>query len=471
MRLLLLTILLPLTALTAQTRLLSHPALSADHVAFAYAGDLWIAKRDGTNPRRLTIGDGPETHPVFSPDGATLAFTGNYDGNVDVYTVPVEGGIPQRLTWHPDDDVVQAFTPDGSAVLFTSKRSVYTNRFNQLFTIGLDGGRETPLNLPTAFQADYSADGRYLAYTPLGDRSSMWKNYRGGTQSRIWVFDTRDSSVVEVPKPEAGSNENAPQWLDGRVYFRSDRGGEYNLYSFDPTSQQVAQHTEFTDFPIIGLRAGAGAIVFEQAGYLHTFDPTTGAHQRLDITVNTDILDVRPRYVTGGEHVRSAGVSPSGTRLVFDYRGDILTAPVENGDVENLTATPGAHDTYPAWSPDGKTVAYFSDASGSYRLHLRPRPKEPFGEPKSNVRTIELNGTGFYAHLHWSPNSKQLAFVDNGRNLYVLDVASGKIRKVDQDTLYFPGAYRDLFGSWSPDSRWLAYTKITGTNFERAYTG
>ena len=448
--------------LTAQTRLLSHPAISAEHIAFAYAGDLWVAGRDGNNPRRLTIGEGPETNPVFSPDGQTIAFTGAYDGNLDVYTVPVVGGIPKRLTWHPDPDEVQAFTPDGQAVLFTSKRYVFTNRFNQLYTIGLDGGRETPLNIPTASQADYSADGSHLAYTPLGDRSTMWKNYRGGTVSRIWLYAMADSSVVEIPKPETGSNDNFPQYLDGKVYFRSDRNGEYNLFAYDPASKQVEQLTEFADFPVIGLSAGDGGIVFEQAGYLHFYDPASRQHERLDITVNADILDVRPRYVTGGDNVRFAGVSPSGTRLVFDFRGDILTAPAEEGDVQNLTQTPGAHETYPAWSPDARTVAYFSDASGEYALHLR-------GAASREVREIKLNGTGFYAHPHWSPDGKHLAFVDNGRNLYVLEVKSGTVKKVDQDVLYYPGPYRDLFGSWSHDGRWMAYSKISATNFERAY--
>ena len=447
---------------TAQTRLLSDPAISKDHLAFAYAGDLWMADANGRNVRRLTIADGAETHPVFSPDGRTLAFTANYDGNTDVYTVPVEGGIPERLTWHPDPDEVQSFTPDGQGVLFTSKRYVFTNRFNQLYTIGLGGGQETPLNLPTAFQADYSDDGNYIAYTPLGDRSGMWKNYRGGTTSRIWVFSTADSSVVEIPKPETGSNDNFPQWLGGKVYFRSDREREYNLYAFDPATGAVEQLTDFQDFPVISLRAGADKIVFEQAGYLHTYDPATGQTQRINVTVRADILDVRPRYVTGGDHVRTAGVSPSGQRLVFDFRGDILTAPAAEGDVQNLTQTPGVHETFPAWSPDGSTVAYFSDASGEYALHLRPRPH-------GDVRTIELHGTGFYAHIHWAPDGEHLAFVDNGRNLYVMNVAGGTIEKVDQDVLYYPGEYRDLFGSWSHDGKWMAYSKITGTNYERAF--
>ncbi|MEM9928989.1 MAG: DPP IV N-terminal domain-containing protein [Bacteroidota bacterium] len=455
---LVLALLLSALSTQAQTRLLRSPALSADHIAFVYAGDLWVADRDGENPRRLTIDDGVEGLPVFSPDGTTLAFTAEYDGNADVYIVPVAGGIPKRLTWHPTPDLVMDFTPDGKSVLFNSRREVFTNRFSQLFTIGLQGGQVTPLDIPTAFASAYSEDGKYLAYTPLGERFGMWKNYRGGTISRIWVMDLSDNSVVEIPKPAGGCNDTRPQWLNGKVYFRSDRNKEFNLYEYDPATKAVKQLTKFKDFPVLDLSAGDGKIIFQQAGYLHIYDPNSGKHKRQDITVNTDILDVRPYWVSGGRNVRQAGASPSGKRLVFDFRGEILTAPTGDGDMLNLSNTPGVHESYPRWSPDGKTIAFFSDASGEHALHLH--------DNKTNeAKAIPLNGTGFYAFPHWSPDSKQLAFVDNGRNLYILDVASGSVKKVDQDAVYAPGAYRDLFGSWSPDGTWLAYSKLTATNF------
>jgi tricorn protease len=446
----------------AQSRLLADPAISKNHIAFSYAGDLWVADRAGANPRRLTIDDGLEVAPVFSPDGKTLAFTAQYDGNFDVYTVPITGGIPKRLTWHPGPDAARDFTPDGKNVLFTSRRDVFTNRFNHAFTIGLNGGAATPLGIPTINEAAYSADGKHLAYTPLGDRFSMWKNYRGGTISRIWVMKLSDKSVVEIPKPAGGCNDTQPQWIDGKVYFMSDRNREFNLFVFDPATKAVAQLTKFSDFPVLHINAGDGQIILEQAGYLHIFDPTTAKQQRLDIELNADIVDVRPHWVSGSENVRNAGASPSGKRVVADFRGEILTAPAENGDVVNLSNTPGVHETHPSWSPDGKTIAYFSDASGEYALHL-------YDNQTKKARPIRLSGSGFYAFPHWSPDSKKIAFVDNGRALYVLDVASGKVSKVDSDDAYFPGDYRDLFGSWSKDGKWLAYAKITGTNFERAY--
>ncbi|MGB3799606.1 MAG: peptidase S41, partial [Lewinella sp.] len=298
-----LVFLLTCSLLFGQTRLLSDPAISDSHLAFAYAGDLWVADRDGGNVRRLTIGEGDEYGPVFSPDGQTVAFTGAYDGNVDVYTVPTIGGIPERLTWHPYDDEVQGFTPEGDRVLFTSQRNVFTNRFNRLFTIGLNGGQVEQLAIPTAFSGAYSADGRYVAYSPNYDASGMWKGYRGGTVSRIWIFDTTDNSVTEIPKPESGSNDMHPQWHDGKVYFRSDRDGEYNLYFYDPGTEEVEALTSFDDFPVFGPQAGPDGIVFEQAGYLHHLNYATGETQQLDVTVNADILDVRPRYVSGPEHV------------------------------------------------------------------------------------------------------------------------------------------------------------------------
>jgi len=290
----------------------------------------------------------------------------------------------------------------------------------------------------------------------------MWKNYRGGTISRIWVMDLSDKSVTEIPKPEGGSNDTQPQWINGKVYFRSDRNGEFNIYEYDPGSKAVRQLTRFDDFPVLALNSGAGRLIFEQAGYLHEMNPAEGQSRRIDLTINTDIIDVRPYWVSGGENVRHAGASPSGKRVVADFRGEVVTAPVKNGDVMNLTNTSGVHETHPRWSPDGKTIAYFSDASGEYALHL-------YDSKAKKARAISLSGTGFYAFPHWSPDSKRIAFVDNGRNLYLLEVASGKVIKVDQDEAYFPGDYRDLFGSWSKDGNWLAYSKITGTNFERAY--
>lgn len=445
------------------TRLLSKPAISQDKIAFIYAEDLWTANKDGSNPKRLTVDEGIETNPVFSPDGSRIAFNAEYDGNVDVYVVPAIGGIPERLTWHPYSDIVRDFSPDGKRILFSSQRSTFTNRHSQLFEVAVNGGQVKELEIPTAFSADYSPDGKYIAYTPLYEAFNQWKNYRGGTTSRIWIYNTEDKSVTEIPKPQEGSNDTKPQWMGDRVFFKSDRNGEFNLYSYDVNSKQVNQLTDYKDFPVIDLAAGYGEILFEQGGYLHIFNLETGKAEKLKVGIATDLLEHRPRYVKGEKYIRSASISPSGARVVMDFRGEIVTVPAEKGDVVNITSSPGAHENFPVWSPNGKYIAYFSDESGEYQLFIQDQSS---GEVS---KKIKIPGTGFYAYLNWSPDSKKISFVDNGRNLYILDAGSEKITKVATDIRYIPGPFRDLFGDWSHDSNWITYTIITETSFEQAF--
>ena len=252
-------------------------------------------------------------------------------------------------------------------------------------------------------------------------------------------------------------------WKGGKVYFRSDRDGELNLYSYDPTSKTVAQLTKFNDFPVSSLEGTADDIIFSQAGYLHTYNITNNTTSKMKIGIAADLLDLRERYVKGEQYIRTGNISPSGARVVVDFRGDILTLPAQKGDVTNITATPGAHEKGPAWSPDGKSIAYFSDVSGEYQLHIKN--SDGSGEAKA----IRLNGSGFYASIHWSPDSKKVAFVDNGRRLYMTDIAAGKTVKIGEDVVYSQGAFRDLFGSWSADANFIAYTTITETNFQRAW--
>jgi tricorn protease len=443
------------------TRMLSQPAVSASHVAFTYAGDLWITNRDGSDARRLTTHPGTETNPRFSPDGRWIAFSGQYDGNTDVFLVPAAGGAPQRLTWHPAPDVVQDFTPDGTAVLFNSQRNSFSNRYAQLYTISVEGGHPTQLPIPNAFKASYAPDGQHIAYTPLYEPFNQWKNYRGGTQTRIWVYDVNDHSVVEIPKPDDGSNDTDPMWVGGTVFFRSDRAGEFNLFSFDPATGRVEQHTDFGDFPIINASTDGTDIAFEQAGYLHVLSPAAGTTARLTIGVAADLLETRPRYATGDRFIRNAHISPSGARAVFEFRGEIVTAPAEKGDHRQLTHSSDSHERSPAWSPDGKTIAYFSDAGGEYRLHIAP------ADGKGEVRQIPVEGHGFYEDPVWSPDGAKIAYTDNAWSLYVLDVASGQSTTVASEPLY--GPFKLIRGAWSPDSRWLAYTLGTGTGFRQVY--
>ncbi|MGZ5432503.1 MAG: S41 family peptidase, partial [Thermoanaerobaculia bacterium] len=439
------------------TRLLTQPAVSAERIAFAYANDLWVANPDGSAVRRLTSHPGVEGNPRFSPDGKWIAFSGEYDGNTDVYIVASEGGVPQRLTWHPGEDLPQGFTPDGAAVVFTSPREVYTMRYRQLFTVPVGGGAVTRLPIPNASEATYSPDGAHIVYQPLAEAFTQWKHYRGGTAARLLVFDTKSYAVEQIPQPATRANDTDPMWVGDRIYFLSDRNGEFNLHSFDPKSKEITQLTRFTDFPIIGATAGAGKIIFEQAGVLHLFDPATARADRLKIGVAADLLETRPRFVKGTKYIRGASLSPTGARVALDFRGEIITVPAEKGDDRNLTRSAAAHDRFPAWSPDGKSIAWFSDESGEYQLFLQPQ------DGKGTPRKINLGGAGFYSDPKWSPDSTKIAFTDNSRTLYVLDVAGGSVTKISSQPLYSPGDYDEKNHAWSPDSKWLAYVRLTPT--------
>ncbi len=448
---------------TSDTRMMSQPATSKSHIAFIYAEDLWVMNADGTSPRRLTVDEGIEGEPCFSPDGKLIAFHAQYDGNTDIYTVPVEGGVPVRLTWHPGNDAVRGFTPDGKKVLFISQRESFTGRYTQLYTVDINGGYPEKLEIPNAYYASWSPDGSRMAYTPIPPVHAQWKNYRGGTASNIWLYTFADRSVIKVSQPQGGSNDTHPIWMGDRIFFLSDRNGEFNLFSCNGSGADIRQHTTFTDFPVLGAAGRDGRIVFEQAGYLHAYDVATGVTAKLKVGIAADLLEFRPRYLQGMGYMRTADISPTGSRAVFGYRGEIITLPAEKGDPRNITMTTGVHEKDPVWSPDGKSIAYFSDASGEYKLHVKAQDGK--GEPK----VFDLPGTGFYAYPKWSPDSKKICFTDNGRNLWLLDVSSSAVKKIDADEMYVPGPFRDMFGDWSSDSRWIVYTKTLNNFFRVVY--
>ena len=440
------------------TRLLTDPAVSANAIAFAYANDLWVANLDGSNVRRLTSHPGVESGPKFSPDGSMIAFTGRYDGNTDVFVVPTAGGVPKRLTYHPNNDVALGFTPDGSAVLFSSPREVYTRRYLQLFTVPVIGGAVTKLPIPNGAKATYSPDGKKIVYQPIGDAFLQWKHYRGGQNARLLIFDTASYAVEQIPQPAGRCNDTDPMWIGDTIYFRSDRVGEFNLFAYDPRTKQVGQLTRFTDWPVLNAGAGAGHIIFERAGYLNLFDPLTRKDARLKIGVAADLVETRSRYAKGPKYIRWAGLSPTGARAVFEYRGEIVTIPMEKGDDRNLTQSVAANDRGPVWSPDGKSIAWFTDESGEYQLRIGPQ------DGHGAVRNIKVDGAGFYSNPKWSPDGTKISYVDNSSSLYVLDVASGTSTKISTDPMY--RVISSIDHNWSPDSKWLAYTRDTAQYLE-----
>ncbi|HMC30882.1 MAG TPA: PDZ domain-containing protein [Candidatus Angelobacter sp.] len=432
---------------------MQKPTLSKTHIAFSYAGDLWLAPREGGEARLLTSGPGTKSDPVFSPDGTMIAFTGDYDGNVDVYVMPSGGGIPRRLTHHPAIDEVVGWMPDSKSVLFRSARNSYS-RFNRLFTVSLDGGLPHELPLPTAEFGTFSSDGKHIAYVPVDNNRRLsaigWKRYRGGKASRVWIANLSDLNLDQVPRES--SNDGNPMWVGNKVYFLSDRNGPFSLYAYDVKTRKVEQALPSNGADIKSASAGPGAIVYEQFGSLNLFDPATGKSKAVAVTVPADLPNVRPHFKKVENEIASATLSPSGARVLFEAHGEVLTAPAEKGDIRNLTNTSGTMERDPAWSPDGKWVAYFSDESGEYQLFLKS--PDGLGEAKK----ISLgNPPSFYYQPVWSPDSKKITFTDKRLNLWYVELAKGMPVKIDTDTYDAP--QRTLDPVWSPDSRWIAYSK------------
>src|SRR5579862_1619006 len=428
--------------------LVQKPALSRTQIVFAYAGDLWSVPREGGDAARLTSGTGIETDPAFSPDGKTIAFTGEYDGNVDVFVVPATGGVPKRLTWHPAPDRVLGWTPDGKRIIFTSPRNSYS-RFGEMYTVPAEGGVEEKLPLPSGYEASMSPDGQSIAYEPIGKAFTMWKKYRGGQTSRIWLARLSDSSITKVPR--TNSNDFNPMWAADRVYFLSDRNGPVTLFAYDPKSQAVREAVPNNGLDMKSASLGPDGIVYEQFGGIFLYDLKSGKTKPVPIRVQGDFPELRAKFVNVARRLGSPAVSPTGARAVFAARGDIITVPAEKGDPRNLTNSPGAMERDPQWSPDGKTIAYLSDESGEYALHLHPQSGE--GE----VTKIELK-QGFYRSPRFSPDSKKIALIDSFQKLWYVDLESKKQVEVDQDTYQMRSG--DIEGVWSPDSKWIAYSKV-----------
>jgi len=433
----------------AKPFLARNPTLSADSIAFEFGTDLWTVSRDGGRARRLTVGPGVESNPRFSPDGQTVAFTGQYDGNFDVFIVPAKGGNPKRLTWHPGSDQVEGWTPDGKAILFSTGRD-HPNGQSRLYTVPVDGGWPTALPLPRGNSGSLSADGSRVAYIPHDLWQPEWKRYRGGQTTPIWIARLSDSTVEKIPREN--SQDRSPMFIGNSVYFNSDRNGRYTLYRYDTGSKQVTQVVPPDALDIKSASAGPGAIVFERMGSIHLYDLNSRAVKRVPITIQDDFLEVRPSIRNQPGPVSSYDVSPSAVRGVFESRGDIFTIPADKGDARNLTQTPGVAERSPIWSPDGKRIAYLTDESGNYKLKIVD------SMDGGNPQVYDLSEyPNFYRAMSWSPDSKKILYSDQTLRLRILDIESKQSMVVDREPYYLFGDV--LNPSWSPDSKWVVYTK------------
>jgi tricorn protease len=433
-----------------ETPLLVHePTLSRTQIVFVYGGYLWSVPREGGEARQLTTG-GHEAAPIFSPDGASIAFTGEYDGNVDAFVMPADGGEPRRLTWHPGQDSPIGWTPDGKRVLFVSDRDAYSD-MTRFYTVPLEGGWPEVLPMWRAFEGTYSPDGTRIAYVPNFQWQRAWKRYRGGQTTPVYIVQLSDLKLEKIPREN--SNDSHPVWFGDTVYFLSDRNGAVTLFSYDTKSKAVKQALENKGFDLKSLSAGPDALVYEQFGGVFLFDPRSGKSTKVPIRVSGDLPATRAHYEKVGEKIQNAGISPTGVRAVFEAHGEILSVPAEKGDVRNLTRTTAVAERDPAWSPDGQSIAFFSDESGEYALHIVSQTG------LGTVKKINL-GTppSFFYTPTWSPDSKKIAYTDKRLNLWYVDVEKGAPVKVDTDRFEDPTV--SLVAAWSPDSKWLTYSKF-----------
>jgi tricorn protease len=456
--------------------LLRNPSLSKTQIAFSYAGNIWIANRDGSTPRRLTSG-GHDGKPFFSPDGTVIAFTrdcdyGTFGGlhSGSIYVIPVAGGTPRQLTYHPADLTVVGWVPNGKSVLFSSRRNAFNSDSYglggvvQLFTISAEGGPATQVPLDRAAEGSLASDGTHIAYVPHVRWEPNWKRYRGGQTTPIWIADLSDSHI-EATIPRENSNDSNPMWVGDTVYFLSDRNGAVTLFAYDTKSHQVRQIVDNQEGPDIkAASASPDAIAYEKFGSLHVLDLASGIDRALDIQPLGEMAEVQPHFekVEATKVLRSAALSPTGDRVAFGIRGEILTAATGKEDIRNLTETPGVVERDPAWSPAGRSIAYFSDESGECALHIKELSS------RGDVSKINLgNPPTYYYFPLWSPDSKKLGYTDKRLNYWYVDVDKKTPVRVDAD-LFTEHAHR-LQLAWSPDSRWIAYTKQLPSHFHAVF--
>ncbi len=459
--------------------LLRFPTLSQTTIAFRYADDIWTVSRSGGEAQRLTSTGNVVAGPFFSPDGSQIAYSARLHGNEDAYILPAVGGIPRRITWHPAGTSVVGWSPDGKDVLVASQMQTY-RRFLRLFRVHADGsGIPQALPLPSGVEGSFSPDGLSIAYQPITRWEPAWKQYHGGQNFPIWVVNLKTLDLEKIPGSGSWHDSN-PVWVGDQIYFLSDRAGSASvqpdggqngpvaLYRYDIKTKQISLAVENKTLDFKTFQAGPGGLVYEQFGSLHLIDLKSpnqlGEDHTLQITIHGDLSNLAPHLASiTPDEIQNAALSPTGARAVIEAHGEIFTVPAEKGDTRNLTNTSNAAERSPAWSPDGKTIAYFSDASGEYQLYLR----EQNGFKTPTAVDLGPNPSFFYA-LTWSPDSKRLLYSDKHLHLWYIDAPArddkGKEtpagKPVLVDTSHAdPFAGGGFGATWSPDSRWIAYTR------------
>ncbi len=432
-------------------RMLRYPDVSATQIAFVYAGDIWVAPKTGGPALRLSSPKGEESFPRFSPDGSQIAFSGNYDGNLDIYAIPATGGLPKRLTFHGDPDRMLEWYPDGKSILFATSRTSEKDRFNQLYRIPANGGLPEKLPIPYGEFGSISPDRKTLAYVPISTDFRTWKRYRGGMNPAIWLFNLETYAAKNITGNDAANSQ--PMWHGSTLYFLSDRdkNKRANIWAYDTKSGKSRQITFFDEFDVHFPNIGPEDLVFENGDQLYLLSLATEKYHEVSIQVLTDRATLKARLEDVSRSAHDADISPSGKRAVFEARGEIFTVPAEHGVVRNLTRSSGVAERFPSWSPDGKTIAYFSDRFGEYELTVRR------ADGSGEEQVLTKLGPGFRYRPYWSPDSKKIVFIDQAMRIQLHDLDKKETRQIGKQLWMYHGNLMGLRFSWSKDSRWIAF--------------
>jgi tricorn protease len=444
---------------TDDVRLLRFPDINKNLIAFVYAGDIWTVNSTGGEARRLTSHEGLELFPKISPDGQWIAFSGEYSGSRQIFVIPSNGGVPRQLTWYNPvgempprggwDNVVLDWTPDSKQILIRTNRTAFGERNGRYYLVSLDGGLEKPLPIVNGGFAVFSPDGSKLVFTPVDREFRNWKRYKGGRASDLWIYDIKANTSEQITNFEG--TDQLPTWSGDNIFFSSDRDLKLNIWQYNTVTKETKQITHYTEFDVMWPSGTGDQLVYENGGFIYKLNLQLGESERVKINIDFDNPDLIPYYKNVKDNIHSFSISPTGKRALFGARGDIFSVPAENGITKNLTESQGVREIYPAWSPDGKYISYYSDLTGEYEFYLLENKEG------AKPRQVTFNSSAWKYEPLWSPDSRYLLFLDRTLKLELVEASSGKVTNVDHATQSEIRNY-----NFSPDSRWIVYTKEGG---------